>query len=113
MNKTLQTFLFVYHINVVIMKIITVNLPVPYIKTIELLVGDQGLYPSRSELIRVAIRDFLVKELEVAKSFPKFKEEEIPSEDGEGNDLYVRVPTEKTVGMDTIREYKTYKIIRK
>lgn len=51
------------------MRIITVNLPVKDIKTIVDLVGEDGLYPSRSELIRVAIRDFLVKELHVAKSF--------------------------------------------
>lgn len=57
------------------MKIITVNLPVPYIKTIELLVGNDSLYPSRSELIRVAIRDFLIKELEVAKTLPEPVEE--------------------------------------
>lgn len=94
------------------MKIITVNLPVPSIKIIEGMVGEEGLYPSRSELIRVAIRDFLLKELEVAKNFPKFMEEKsepINTED----DLVVRVPTEKTIGLDTIREYKTYRIVRK
>jgi Arc/MetJ-type ribon-helix-helix transcriptional regulator len=100
-------------------KIITVNLPVPYIKTIECLVGDNGLYPSRSELIRVAIRDFLLKELEIAKTFPKFAEEKIETikEKKEGkkeeDNLVVRVPTERTVGMETIREYKTYRIVRK
>ena len=57
------------------MKIITVNLPVNDIKMIKNLVGENGLYPSRSELIRVAIRDFLVKELKVAKNFTKFRDE--------------------------------------
>ncbi|MHA1518710.1 MAG: ribbon-helix-helix domain-containing protein [Promethearchaeota archaeon] len=28
-----------------------------------------GIYPSRSELIRVAVREFLVKELEAAEAF--------------------------------------------
>jgi Arc/MetJ-type ribon-helix-helix transcriptional regulator len=95
------------------MKIITVNLPVPYIKTIEVLVGENGLYPSRSELIRVAIRDFLLKELEIAKTFPKDVLE--PEKDvlEPEDDLVVRVPTEKTIGMDTVREYKTYRIVRK
>ena len=74
------------------MKIITVNLPVPYIKTIEGLVGDKGLYPSRSELIRVALRDFLIKELEIARNFPQFKK-----------------PDNSTVEV----EGKTYNIIRK
>lgn len=87
------------------MKIITVNLPVPYIQTIKLLVGQNGLYPSRSELIRVAIRDFLIKELEVAKNFPKFDEEETTKKKGKDDDLYVRVPTEN----GSIK----YKIIRK
>jgi len=92
------------------MKIITVNLPVPYIKTIENLVGDKGLYPSRSELMRVAIRDFLIKELETAKNFPKFMEEPVEVID---EDLFVRIPQDKTVGVDTVREYKTYRIVRK
>jgi len=66
------------------MKIITVNVPVPYLKTIEDLIGDDGLYPSRSELIRVALRDFLIKELEIAKNFPKItKEQEQPKEEKE------------------------------
>jgi Arc/MetJ-type ribon-helix-helix transcriptional regulator len=100
------------------LKIITVNLPVPYIKTIELLVGDKGLYPSRSELIRVAIRDFLVKELEIAKNFPKFTEKVVPnnfvSEKEKDDELFVRIPTERSIGgMQTVKEYKTYKIIKK
>lgn len=95
------------------MNIITVNLPVPYLKTIELLVGDHGLYPSRSELIRVAIRDFLIKELKIAKNMPKFKEPkaDIPQKQ-EADDLYVKIPTTKTIGTETIKEYKTYKIVR-
>lgn len=50
------------------MKIITVNLPTSYLKAIDMLIGDKGLYPSRSELIRVAVREFLNAELESAKS---------------------------------------------
>jgi antitoxin ParD1/3/4 len=49
------------------MRIITVNLPVPYLKAIDALAGEGGLYPSRSELIRVAVREFLIKEMEIAK----------------------------------------------
>lgn len=54
------------------MKIITVNLPVSYLKMLDGLVGEQGLYPSRSELVRVAVRDFLIRELKTADSFTKF-----------------------------------------
>jgi hypothetical protein len=50
-------------------KIITVNLPEQYIKAIDGLVGEKHVYPSRSELIRVAVREFLIKELEAVKSF--------------------------------------------
>jgi antitoxin ParD1/3/4 len=52
------------------MRIITVNLPVPYLKMIDGLVGERGLYPSRSELIRVAVRDYLIKEMKSALDFP-------------------------------------------
>ena len=43
------------------MKIITINLSEPHVKALKML-QDLGLYPSRSEAIRVAIRDFLQKE---------------------------------------------------
>jgi Arc/MetJ-type ribon-helix-helix transcriptional regulator len=44
------------------MKIITINLTEPHVKALAIL-QELGLYPSRSEAIRVAIRDFLQKEL--------------------------------------------------
>jgi len=99
------------------MKIITVNLPVKDIKTIRGLVGENGLYPSRSELIRVAIRDFLIKELHVAKNFfPGFNESPNTEIDKLANEPekkgFVRVPIiEKKDGMQTITAFKTYKII--
>jgi Arc/MetJ-type ribon-helix-helix transcriptional regulator len=97
------------------MKIITVNLPVSDIKMIKGLVGENGLYPSRSELIRVAIRDFLVKELDMAKNFESFRTEHVRDEllEEEKESDFVRVPVEKTIGMETIKEWKTYKIIHK
>lgn len=49
------------------MKIITINLSEPHIKALQVL-QDIGLYPSRSEAIRVAIRDFLKKELGFTKT---------------------------------------------
>lgn len=45
------------------MKIITINLPMQYIDAIRVLT-DLELYASRSEAIRVALRNFLSKELE-------------------------------------------------
>lgn len=43
------------------MRIITINLAEPHVKALKML-QDLGLYPSRSEAIRVAIRDFLQRE---------------------------------------------------
>lgn len=53
------------------MKIITINLSEPHIKALQVL-QDIGLYPSRSEAIRVAIRDFLQKELGFAQNIERF-----------------------------------------
>ena len=44
------------------MKIITINLPEKYLAAIQIL-QDNSIYPSRSEAIRSALRDFLTNEL--------------------------------------------------
>ena len=97
------------------MKIITVNLPVPYINTIKLLVGREGLYPSRSELIRVAIRDFLSKELKMAKNLNTItqEEKEIINNTSINGDKFVRIPTDSSNDIGNTMEYKTYKIIKR
>jgi len=93
------------------MKIVTVNIPESYLDSIEKLVGETGLYPSRSELIRVAVRDFLLRELKMANDLAKYKETEIEEFDDEN---YVRVPIEKLNEKDEpVREFKTYKIIKR
>lgn len=98
------------------MKIITVNLPVNYIQTIKTLVGDSGLYPSRSELIRVAVRDFLIKELKIAKNFPKGNVF-TPHHSGdvmlskEEERAFVNVPTDIKVGDTVVRDFKRYRIV--
>jgi len=46
------------------MKIITINLPEKYLQAIQIL-NDLGIYPSRSEAIRIALRDFLSNELKM------------------------------------------------
>ncbi|MFW9899335.1 MAG: ribbon-helix-helix domain-containing protein [Candidatus Hodarchaeota archaeon] len=46
------------------MKIITINLPEKYLSAIQIL-NDLGIYPSRSEAIRNALRDFLKDELKM------------------------------------------------
>ena len=46
------------------MKIITINLPEKYLQAIQIL-NDMGVYPSRSEAIRIALNEFLAKELKM------------------------------------------------
>lgn len=93
------------------MKIVTVNVPEAYITAIERLVGDDGLYPSRSELIRCAVREFLLKELKRIKNAAKYKAE--PELEVLDEDNFVRVPVEKVKDNEPVREFKTYKIVRK
>lgn len=56
------------------MQIVTVNLPSVYITAIKKMT-DERLYPSRSEAIRVAIRDFLKKELEMVEILLNIQDE--------------------------------------
>ncbi|MFW9865342.1 MAG: CopG family ribbon-helix-helix protein [Promethearchaeota archaeon] len=93
------------------MKIVTVNIPESYLENIERLIGENGLYPSRSELIRCAVRDFLIKELRRANEMIKYKEVEVEKID---NKDYVRVPIEKMdENNEPVREFKTYKIVKR
>jgi len=46
------------------MKIITINLPEKYLEAIQIL-NDLGIYASRSETIRIALKDFLKDELDM------------------------------------------------
>lgn len=43
------------------MRIVTINLPHPYIKAMKILI-DIGLYRSRSQVVRVCLTEFLAKE---------------------------------------------------
>ena len=100
------------------MRIITVNLPVSYLKAIDSLTGQKGLYPSRSELIRVAVRDFLIHEIEASKSFQKFhsknqisvrvRSQPKPIDEN----LFVQVPVNDSP-IEGVTEYKTYRLISK
>ncbi|TFG12063.1 MAG: ribbon-helix-helix protein, CopG family [Promethearchaeota archaeon] len=92
------------------MKIVTVNVEERHIEAIEKLVGEDGLYPSRSELIRCAVREFLLKELNMAKSMTKYEETEIDDFDSEN---FVKIPIESKDKKEPIRQFKTYKILRR
>ena len=94
------------------MKIVTVNIPESYLDSIKKLVGEHGLYPSRSELIRVAVREFLIKELNIANNMVKYKK--VKTKEEFDNDNLVRVPIERLNEKDEpIREFKTYKIVKR
>lgn len=95
------------------MKIVTVNVPESYIDAIRKLVGEDGLYPSRSELIRCAVREFLIKELKMAKNMAKYHDEPEFEEVFDDRN-FVRVPIEKS-GEDNepVREFKTYRILKR
>ena len=41
------------------MKLITLYLPEPYIRALDRLVNEKGIYPNRAEAIRIAVRDLL------------------------------------------------------
>ena len=68
------------------MKIITINLSEPHIAALKTL-QDLGLYPSRSEAIRVAIRDFLQKELGFASKIEELEQEKT---DGKASGISVQ-----------------------
>ncbi len=93
------------------LKIVTVNIPESYLESIERLIGENGLYPSRSELIRVAVHEFLIKELRRANEMIKYKEVEVEKLDDKN---FVRVPIEKMdENNEPVREFKTYKIVKR
>ena len=93
------------------MKIVTVNVPESYIDAINKLIGQEGLYPSRSELIRCAVREFLIKELKLANNMAKYNKVEIEDFDDEN---FVRVPVEGlNENSEPVREFKTYKILKR
>ena len=93
------------------MKIVTVNVPESYIEAIKKLIGHDGLYPSRSELIRCAVREFLIKELKLANNMAKYNEVEIEAFDDKN---FVRVPIESVnEKSEPVREFRTYKILKR
>jgi len=94
------------------MKIVTVNIPESYLGAINKLIGENGFYPSRSELIRSAVREFLIKELKMARTMANYEDAEFEEEFDEEN--YVRVPIDtKSENGDVIREFKTFKILQR
>ena len=97
------------------MKIVTVNVPESYIEAIAKLVGNEGIYPSRSELIRVAVREFLLKELNMAENLTKYGQAK-PDEEEYDDNKYVKIPVQQIndVGeKEYTGETKVYRIIKR
>jgi Arc/MetJ-type ribon-helix-helix transcriptional regulator len=95
------------------MKIVTVNVPESYLDAIEKLTGNDGLYPSRSELIRCAVRDFLIKELQMAKTLIRSNENSNLEEELSDSE-YVRIPVKsKNENNESVNSFKTYKIVKR
>ncbi len=55
---------------VILIKLISVNLPESYLKVLEILVAD-GKFPNRSEAIRVSIRDLIKTEFLLDESIER------------------------------------------
>ena len=98
------------------MKIITVNVPESDVEAMAKLVGNEGLYPSRSELIRVAVREYLIKQLknahEVSQTLQSTTDAKIIMEKV-GTTEYIKIPIGPTESPANIPQYKTFKIIEK
>jgi Arc/MetJ-type ribon-helix-helix transcriptional regulator len=78
------------------MQIVTVNLPSIYIDAIAKLT-DQGLYPSRSEAIRVALKDFLSNELKMVESLLEISDKDVKVSQKQDS------PGKKKIDMRSIR----------
>ena len=94
------------------MKIVTANTPIKDLERIDILKDDytkgkEGIYPSRSELVRVAVNRLILKFLDEINQYKKPKIEE-PFDD----ENFVRVPVHK-LNINEASEYRTYKILRK
>ncbi len=79
------------------MKIITVNLPESTISTMAKITDEYELYPSRSELIRVAVREFLLRELGNMDKYKRY------AEGSEEEDIFVPHRSPGTIDMRTVR----------
>jgi Arc/MetJ-type ribon-helix-helix transcriptional regulator len=95
------------------MKIVSANIPEEYLEAIKELIGKDGIYPSRSELIRCAVRKFLIDKLKMLKRLESF--DQGTEEDGENEEdgEYVKIPIEDDTKKSEVREFKTYKILRR
>ena len=95
------------------MKVVSAHVPVSHLEAIDKLVGKSGLYPSRSELVRNAIKKYLLKKLKMVKkgsyNTPNTKNE--PHIENEND--YVKVPVENSNEDEPEKQFEIYKILKK
>ncbi len=94
------------------MQILTVNLSTAQLKAIAALTGPDSPYPSRCELIRMAVRDWLIAALNTEKTWNE--EKNIPKKEVKIKRVKaVKVPAKRTYGTREpmiIVKRKTHKI---
>ena len=107
------------------MKIMTIYMPEKYIEGIDKIVKVQGNwqseesgnlndadFPTRSEFIRVAIREALIKYLDFAEKLDDFNNKPI-------KDFFNKIEhfngaqNKKVIVPTSVKEFKTYKIIKR
>lgn len=95
------------------MRVITVNIPKSFLERLDAICGEDKIYCSRSEAIRVALREFLIKELDSVQSFKNIDGTiPLPPLPAIDENMFVRVPIASTPEIQPT-EYKTYRIIKK
>jgi Arc/MetJ-type ribon-helix-helix transcriptional regulator len=94
------------------MKIITVCLPNYILKIFERLCGEgkKYVYPSRSELIRVAVKDFLIKELQNSQVFQSFSQNPSLLENTENENAFLTQLMHKRFKENDIDKIKRAKL---
>jgi Arc/MetJ-type ribon-helix-helix transcriptional regulator len=99
------------------MVIVTANVSSRDLEMADNLVGQTGLYTSRSELIRYALREFLLEKLEMLKKSEHPQYVHMPKEQQNHQSAqkhYIRIPIEKTSEKSNPKQnFKIYKVIKK
>lgn len=95
------------------MKVVSAHVPVSHLEAINKLVGKRGLYPSRSELVRNAIKKYLLKKLKMIKKVSNNAPNAKSQEQREEDKKYVKVPVESGDKDEPEKQFEIYKILKK
>ncbi len=95
------------------MKIVSAHVPVSDLEKIDKLVGKQGLYPSRSEVVRYAIKKYLVDKLKIVKKVSNTDKNIKEDKHTEEEHKYVKVPVDDNGTDNPEKQFEIYKILKK